>query len=95
MIRPLLIISALLATVACTKTLLTVDQAMAQCTETARAATRPTGGVSIGANSQTGLETGFSIGFTSDFLTGRDPLEVYNECVINKSGQAPTRPLRL
>ena len=95
MIRSFLILLTMLAAVACTRTMLPVDQAMAQCTETARAATRPAGGVSIGANSKTGLETGFSIGVTSDFLAGRDPLEVYNECVVNKSGQVPTRPLRL
>ena len=41
------------------------------------------------------VSTGVSIGISSDFLRGRDPYEVYEECVFRKTGQAPIRPLEL
>ena len=30
---------------------------------------------------------------TSDYIMGRDPSEVFTRCVVNRSGQMPTRPL--
>jgi hypothetical protein len=30
---------------------------------------------------------------TSDFLMGRDPSAVFETCVMQKSGQLPSRPL--
>ena len=33
-----------------------------------------------------------SVGVTSDFLKGRDPTEVYNQCVLARAGQPPLRP---
>jgi hypothetical protein len=29
---------------------------------------------------------------SSDYLTGRDPLEVYESCVIERTGALPIRP---
>lgn len=65
------------------------------CEERARAAQGPTGSITIGANSQTGGFTSAEIGVTGDFLQGRDPLEVYESCVISRTGQPPIRPLVL
>ena len=63
--------------------------------ERARAATGPTGSFGIAVNNRGETRTGLSIGVTSDFLKGRDPYEVYDSCVRQKSGQGPIRPLVL
>ncbi|EAR52416.1 hypothetical protein OG2516_08062 [Oceanicola granulosus HTCC2516] len=65
------------------------------CEERAAAAQGPTGGVTIGANSRTGGFASARIGVTSDYLRGRDPLEVYDSCVYDLTGQPPVRPPRL
>lgn len=65
------------------------------CAECARQATRPTGEATIGIGNKSGVSGGISIGVTSDFLTGRDPQDVYASCVMDKSGQPPSRPLVL
>lgn len=62
-----------------------------ECEERARAAQGPTGNLTIGANSNSGPFTEARIGITSDFLLRRDPNEVYSECVIRRTGQAPFR----
>lgn len=89
------VILSCLAAVACAATPISVEEAMTACTERARAATKPTGAASIGVNSSGKVSSGLTIGVSSDFLTGRDPNAVYRECVIEKSGQQPTRPLNL
>ena len=71
------------------------EEVAQQCEQRARAATGPTGSVTVGANSNSGPYTGISIGITGDYLAGRDPLEVYHECVWQKTGSAPVRPPRL
>lgn len=63
-----------------------------QCEERARAAQGPTGSVTIGVNSRSGPSVGASIGVTGDFLAGRDPMQVYESCVFQRTGQAPIRP---
>jgi hypothetical protein len=65
------------------------------CEERARAAQGPTGGLTFGVNSDDGAFLGAEIGITSDFLMGRDPLAVYEECVRARTGAAPIRPPRL
>lgn len=62
------------------------------CEERARAAQGPTGGVTIGTNSSTGGFASVEIGVSSDFVTGRDPVEVYESCVFDRTGQLPVRP---
>lgn len=64
----------------------------AQCEARARAAQGPTGQVAVGTNSRTGGFGRVAVGISSDFLTGRDPVEVYNECVMSRTGAAPIRP---
>ena len=71
------------------------ELAARQCEERANAAVAPTGEVGIGINSDGKVGTRFEIGVTSDFIKGRDPYAVYEECVIQKSGQPPIRPLVL
>ena len=77
---------------ACTPPLLSPDQAAQVCERQARAAQGPTGNATIGVNSSGEVSTGIAIGVSSDFLTGRDPQQVYEDCVFARSGQAPIRP---
>ncbi|PHQ83132.1 MAG: hypothetical protein COB65_07615 [Thalassobium sp.] len=65
------------------------------CEDRARAAQGPTGSVTVGVNSNTGPNTDVEIGLSSDFLAGRDPLEVYRSCVVQKTGAEPVRPPNL
>ena len=68
------------------------ERAAEICEERARAAQGPTGRVSVGTNSNSGAFGGVEIGVSSDFVAGRDPLEVYEQCVFDRTGAAPIRP---
>ncbi len=92
MIRVAFIIGAVFVA-ACTP--MTPERAADRCEERARSAQGPDVGLSIGANSNSGPFGAASIGFSTDFLRGRDPLEVYESCVIDLTGQPPIRPVRL
>ena len=81
----------LLALAACTPVPLTPEQAAVECEARARAAQAPTGSVTVGVNSNSGPFTTATIGVTGDYLAGRDPLEVYSDCVWDKTGAAPYR----
>ena len=70
------------------------ERAADMCEERARAATGPTGEIGIGVGSE-GVGSSIEIGITSDFIRGRDPYIVYEECVRQKTGQGPIRPLEL
>jgi len=65
------------------------------CEDRARAAAGPTGSVHIGVNSGGNVHTGVAIGVSTDFLRGADPFVVYEDCVRQKTGQGPIRPLVL
>ena len=71
------------------------EAAARHCEERARAATGPTGSVGIGITNTGKTRAKASIGVTSDFLLGKDPYQVYEDCVRRKSGQGPIRPLIL
>lgn len=71
------------------------ELAARQCEERARAATGPTGEIGLGVSTNGDARAGFEIGVTSDYLQGRDPYEVYETCVRQKTGQGPIRPLDL
>ena len=71
------------------------ERAARMCEERARAATGPTGEVGFGISSGGDSSARFEVGVTSDYLKGRDPYEVYDSCVREKSGQGPIRPLEL
>jgi hypothetical protein len=68
------------------------EQAAEFCEERARAAQGPTGSVTVGVNSRSGPSVGATVGVTGDFLAGRDPMQVYESCVFQRSGQPPIRP---
>lgn len=93
-VRALTILAVVLAA-GCTPGRMSPERAAAQCEERARAAQGPTGSVTVGVNSRTGGFAGASVGVSGDFLAGRDPLAVYEQCVYGLSGQAPIRPPRL
>ena len=71
------------------------EVAVKQCTEEARRAAGPTGEFGIGVNSDGDAVSSVTIGVSSDFLTGRDPEQVYRSCVFRKTGGDPIRPLEL
>jgi hypothetical protein len=67
-------------------------QAEAECIARARLAEQPRGTVRIGVNSDGSTYLGGEIGVSTDFLTGRDPSQDYDECVFQRAGQLPSRP---
>lgn len=71
------------------------ELAARQCEERARAALGPTGEIGVGITSDGDTRTSLEIGVTSDYLYGRDPYQVYEDCVRQKTGQGPIRPLVL
>ena len=75
--------------------LLLVGLAADRCEARAQAAQGPTGTVTLGASTRSGPRVGASVGLSGDYLAGRDPVEVYERCVYNLTGQAPIRPPRL
>lgn len=70
------------------------ERAADMCEERANAAVGPTGQVGVGVGSD-GARGKLEIGITSDYIQGRDPYEVYESCVRQKTGQGPIRPLEL
>ena len=72
---------------------MTVAEAERQCFETARLAQQPRGDVWLGVGSGGSPVGGIEVDVTSDYLTGRDPVAVYETCVMTKSGEPPSRPL--
>lgn len=90
-----LAIFAYCALAACTPQPISPERAAEICEDRARAAQGPTGRVSVGTNSNSGGFGSVEIGVSSDFVAGRDPLEVYEQCVFDRTGAAPIRPLVL
>jgi hypothetical protein len=75
-----------------------VEEAMAICTERARSAIKPDVSVGIGVGTGgygTHVHTGIGIDMSSDYIKGTDPKEVYETCVVARSGEKPTEPLNL
>jgi hypothetical protein len=69
-----------------------VDQAMRDCIEPARLAQAPRGEIGIRVDGEGNVGTRLSIGVSSDYLQGRDPDQVFAQCVQNRSGQPPLYP---
>lgn len=63
-----------------------------ECFQRARLAVQPRGEISGGITSN-GPAAGFEIEVSSDFIQGRDPAQVYDACVFQKSGLPPSQPL--
>jgi hypothetical protein len=93
--RLIFLIPGLLALAACNAVPISPERAADICEAQARAAQGPTGRIAIGTNSNSGPFTNAEIGISSDYLAGRDPVEVYTQCVIARSGSGPIRPPRL
>ena len=91
----LLLAPAALLLSACEPVPVDPEEAALQCEARARAAQGPTGRVTVGASSDDGPFFGTEIGITGDYLAGRDPVDVYTDCVQDRTGAAPIRPPRL
>lgn len=70
-----------------------LQQAERACFERARLAQQPRGEVAVGVNSNGKVGGGIALNVSSDFLQGRDPSAVYDQCVVQKSGLPPSQPL--
>lgn len=86
----LVVLASLLPLAACGPVPLV--QAEAECRTRADQASAPSGSVGVTFNSDGTVDTDLSIGVTGDFLNGRDPAEVYDQCVLARTGQPPSRP---
>lgn len=72
---------------------MTMAEAERQCFERARLAKQPRGEVSVGADTRGRTHAGIEVNLSSDFLLGKDPVAVYDSCVMQKTGEPPSRPL--
>lgn len=63
-----------------------------RCEERARAAQGPTGQFTLGTSTSNGNFANASVGVSSDFLRGADPVGVYERCVFQQTGNVPIRP---
>jgi hypothetical protein len=93
--RVLLLIAGAGLLAACEPVPVDPERAAQACEQRAQAAQGPTGAVTIGASSDDGPFGGVAIGVSGDYLAGRDPLAVYEECVVDRTGALPIRPPRL
>ena len=71
----------------------TIEEVMVQCGERARKAASPDVNMGISVNSRGRVSTGIGIRVSGDQLAGRDPNEVYESCVVARTGQLPPEPL--
>ncbi len=69
-----------------------VEQAERQCLSQAQLAQHPRGSVAVGTTSH-GPAARVDLRISGDFLMGRDPDQVYSECVYRRAGQLPRNPL--
>jgi hypothetical protein len=69
-----------------------VQQAERECLPKARLAQQPRGEVAVGVNSDGRIGSRAEVTVSSDFLLGRDPNQVFETCVIQRSGELPSRP---
>ncbi|MFT4151482.1 MAG: hypothetical protein QM656_14880 [Paracoccaceae bacterium] len=91
MIRPFALTMLTLAPLAACGPV-SLEQAERECYDRAWHAERPRGSVAVGASNRGGF-AGVELDVSSDYLAGRDPAQVYQNCVYNRSGgQMPTRP---
>lgn len=87
--RPLLIL-LLLPLIACGP--VSREQAERDCLPRARLAEQPRGEVHVGIASDGSARIGGELNVNSDFIRGADPSQVYDQCVVQKSGEMPSRP---
>lgn len=74
-----------------------VHQAEQSCLRDARDAQRPRGEVMMGVASGSGGRVStvgrIEMNVSGDYIMGRDPSDVFNRCVMRRSGQMPTQVL--
>lgn len=73
-----------------------VDRAEDSCLRDAELASRPRGEVTMGVaggSGRVGTVGRLEVDLSSDYLMGRDPSDVFNRCVMRRSGQLPSRAL--
>ena len=70
-----------------------LPQAERACFDRARLAQQPRGTVGLGVNSNGQTSGLLDVQVSTDFLQGRDPSAVYDQCVYQKSGMAPSQSL--
>ncbi|MCQ0969672.1 hypothetical protein MLD63_04420 [Paracoccus sp. TK19116] len=96
MIRPVLIASVIAAAGLAACGPIPVDQAERVCLDNARLAKAPRSTAVIGVGAGGGNVRPYGsleIDVSSDYIRGRDPAVVYQQCVLRRSGQVPTRAL--
>lgn len=71
---------------------LSVQQTEKECYTQARLAEQPRGKVGFGVGSDGKTRLSGEVTITSDYLQGRDPSQVYQNCVVRRSGEFPSRP---
>ena len=74
---------------ACSSEPVSLERAKEMCMEPARKAQAPTGSVGFGVDSNDGFFSQFKLEVTGDYLSGRSPDEVFEECVVERSGTIP------
>lgn len=70
-----------------------LQQAEKACFDRARLAQQPRGEVAVGVNSNGKVGGAIELNVSSDYLQGRDPSAVFDQCVYQKSGLPPSQPL--
>lgn len=63
-----------------------------QCYDRARLAMQPRGEAWMGVTSGRGASAGLDLTISTDYLQGRDPAQVYDSCVLRRSGALPSQP---
>ncbi|MEO5621501.1 MAG: hypothetical protein ACOH2M_02010 [Cypionkella sp.] len=67
-------------------------QAERECLPQAQVAEHPRGTVGLGIGSDGKTHVRGELNISSDYLQGRDPNQVYTNCVVRRSGEYPLRP---
>jgi hypothetical protein len=70
-----------------------LQQAERECFQRARLAQQPRGEVGVGVSSDGKVASKIELNISSDYIQGRDPSAVFDQCVYEKSGMAPSRSL--
>lgn len=81
-----------LALLACTPVPPNPERVAERCADRAKEAEGPKTSVTLGVNSETGTFAKGSIGISSDYILGRDPYVIYENCVRRLTGQGPVIP---
>jgi hypothetical protein len=70
-----------------------LQQAERECFNRARLAQQPRGEVGVGIGSDGKVRSNIELNISSDYIQGRDPSAVFDQCVYQKSGMVPSRAL--